>query len=217
MPSWLFCAPKGGGALLLILASASPRRAELLRRLGLDFLVVPSRCRETVLASASSPAEAVLCAARAKAEEVSRRYPEALVIAADTIVACSGRLLGKPRDAEEAREMLRLLSGRWHEVWTGVVVCHRASGRSAEEAVLTRVCFRDLTEAEIEGYIATGEPFDKAGSYAIQGYGGLLVERIEGCYTNVVGLPLTRLALMLRGFGVELFGRRVPPEDEGAS
>ncbi len=203
--------------MLLVLASASPRRAELLRRLGLDFLVVPSGCLE-VVAGASSPSETVLSVARAKAEEVSRRYPGALVLGADTVVACAGRLLGKPRDAGEAREMLQLLAGRCHEVWTGVVLCHAASGRWEEEAVCTRVYFRDLTEAEIEAYIATGEPFDKAGSYAIQGYGALLVERIEGCYTNVVGLPLTRLALMLRKFGVDLLGGpRVPPDDERPS
>lgn len=150
------------------------------------------------------PEQAVVRLAEAKAREVARRRPCDVVVGADTVVALDGQLLGKPADPEQAREMLRRLSGRRHQVWTGLAVVRDADGRWVLHAERTDVTFRRLTEREIERYIRLGEGMDKAGGYAAQGAGALLVERIEGCFFNVVGLPLSRLAELLRGFGIEL-------------
>ena len=187
----------------IILASASPRREFLLKQIGLDFQVIPS-CVEEIVDSQLEPQEMVLKLAKLKAEAVAREYPEAIVLGADTIVCCEGRVLGKPRNREEAAKMLHFLSGRVHEVVSGVVLQRLIPESVRGEAVTTRVKFRNLTDEEIAGYIATGEPFDKAGAYGIQGMGALLVEKIEGCYFNVVGLPLSRLPDMFREFGVDL-------------
>lgn len=142
--------------------------------------------------------------AAGKAEEVAAFKPGALVIGADTLVTAEGRLLGKPRDEQEAQEMLAFLSGRRQEVYTGVALYCAAKNRKMVDCEMTMVQFRTLTGREIEGYIRSGEPMDKAGAYGIQGLGAVLVERIEGCFFNVVGLPLTRLTLMLKGFGLEV-------------
>ena len=186
----------------LVLASVSPRRAELLAVLGLDFRVVPSLFSEDHAERPAEPIGLVESLALGKAAEVAARMQKALVIGADTIVTLAAKILEKPRDEQEARDMLRMLSGRWHRVYTGVALVETDSGRSAIAHECTRVKFRPLAEDEIGAYAATGEPLDKAGAYGIQGRGAVLVERIEGCYTNVVGLPMARLAVMLREFGV---------------
>ncbi len=190
----------------IILASASPRRISLLRSLGVSFRVVPSQIEEDMNPSLPAP-ELALRQAGQKARAVACKYPEAIVLGADTVVCCEGEILGKPRDYQEALRMLRLLSGRSHEVSTGLALIQESTGRMREEVVTTKVFFRVLSEKEIQGYLATGESFDKAGGYGIQGYGALLIEKIEGCYFNVVGLPLAKLGVMLKEFGVDLLCR----------
>lgn len=187
----------------IILASQSPRRRELLARMGLgEFQVRPARGEE-VMDETLPPWQLVERLSRQKAEEVAADAGKnALVIAADTVVAVDGRVLGKPGDEAGAAEMLALLSDREHTVYTGVTVC--LGGRQVTEHEATQVRFRPLTEKEIRQYIATGEPMDKAGAYGIQGYGALLVEGIEGDYFNVVGLPVCRLGRILAGLGVDV-------------
>ena len=174
-----------------ILASASPRRRELLALAGLAFEVCAPGADETLLPG-EDPQAAALRLAALKAEEAAARHPGACIVAADTIVvAPGGEMLGKPTDAADAARMLGLLSGREHRVVTGV--CLRCGTRARRFAQETSVKFYPLTRAEIERYIATGEPMDKAGAYGIQGRGALLVESIAGDYFNVVGLPIARL------------------------
>jgi septum formation protein len=185
----------------VILASASPRRASLLRELGWDFHIVPPGIEESLL-DGVPPQEQAVHIASEKADIVSEDFPEALVIAADTIVVLDGGILGKPRDSREAVRMLTLLEGKTHSVITGVAV--RLNGRSAEGFEETKVTFRDLSDSEIQAYFSGGESMDKAGAYAIQGWGSLLVSSIEGCYFNVVGLPLYRLSRILEEMGVAL-------------
>lgn len=182
-----------------VLASSSPRRQALLQQIGAPFVVdVPRDVDETVhpLESGALAAERL---ARAKAEEVATRHPGAWVIAADTLVCLGERILGKPADAAEAVRMLEAMSGRAHVVVTGVAVVH--PGGIDVEVDTTEVQFRPLDRTEIEAYVATGEPLDKAGSYGLQGRGVLFVEGIRGDHTNVVGLPLGRLGLMLQRLG----------------
>ena len=191
----------------IILASASPRRAELLKRLGVSFSAVPILVEELPRPEGTrgaEPRQLALKRAGDKARAVAWRYPQHLVLAADTVVWCDGRILDKPESAPEAREMLQFLSGRQHLVFTGVALHLEASGLRQEDGVATRVRFRSLSQGEIDGYLATGEPLGKAGGYGIQGYGALLVAGIEGCFYNVVGLPLARLGEMLKSFGVDL-------------
>ncbi|MGE5380314.1 MAG: Maf family protein [Methylocystaceae bacterium] len=188
----------------IILASASPRRYQLLQQLGLDFLVVPADVNENI--TAASPWELAEELARQKARRVASLYPQAIVIAADTMVVIDGQILGKPGSQDEARSMLNRLSGREHQVITGVSVQCQTRGYNKTETETTRVVFRELQSREIEAYIDSRESFDKAGAYGIQGRGALLVTRIEGCYFNVVGLPLNRLGLMLRDLGIYLLG-----------
>lgn len=191
-----------------ILASSSPRRQELLRLLGLSFQVVPSYIEEGPL-EGESPQDHVLRLCQAKAEEVGSRHPDHWVIGADTVVALDGVILGKPRGREEACEILEILQGRVHEVYTGLCVLRMRDGRCATEAVRTEVLFRGLTRREVEWYVRTGEVLDKAGAYGIQGIGGALVRRIQGSYSNVVGLPLAELVDMLRALGAwDLFSTR---------
>jgi septum formation protein len=181
----------------LVLASGSPRRRELLARLGLPFEVVPAGVDEAVLPG--EPAgEYVLRVAKDKAAAGARLRPGALVLAADTTVVLEGAILGKPGGEEEARRMVRSLSGRRHSVLTAVVL--EGAGR-ASQVVETAVWFRELSEAEVTWYAATGEPLDKAGAYALQGAGGMLVERIEGSASNVVGLPLAETVALLARAG----------------
>jgi septum formation protein len=192
----------------LILASASPRRRELLAACGLSFRVIPAAIDEHPYPN--EPAEVyVRRLALAKAEAVAQGHPGAVVLGADTIVTIDRDLLGKPRDLDEARQMLSRLSGNVHEIVTGVAVlaverAASASTRCASEVVTSRVLMRHVTEATIAWYLATGEPIDKAGAYAVQGMGGALVEWVEGSYTNVVGLPLTETLALLRRFGIPI-------------
>jgi septum formation protein len=180
-----------------ILASASPRRRALLRQIGLSFRVIPSRVEE-VNRSAMEPRRHALHWATVKAEEVAHRYPDEWVLGADTIVVLEGTVLGKPADDPAAARMLSRLSGRGHEVITGLCLVSERAAVQEQLAVETKVFMKRFTPAEIQGYIATGEPMDKAGAYGIQGVGGCLVERIEGSYSNVVGLPICETVGLLR-------------------
>ncbi|HHX73610.1 MAG TPA: septum formation inhibitor Maf [Firmicutes bacterium] len=184
----------------IILASASPRRAELLRRLGLQFTVRRSEVDESGV-TAATPAEQALLLARRKAEAVAAQEETGIIIAADTIVHLQGTILGKPAGYREAQSMLSLLSGRTHEVLTGVALIRQPEGYRAGHVETTRVTFRRLTEAEIGWYLESGEAFDKAGGYGIQGRAAVFVKKIDGCYFNVVGLPLAALWTMLTQAG----------------
>ncbi|MGE4552470.1 MAG: nucleoside triphosphate pyrophosphatase [Desulfovibrionaceae bacterium] len=192
-------------ALPLVLASASPRRLELLGSLGIDFTVRPSRAPEPAPAPGEGPDAYAMRLAGLKAAAVAEKLParldRAAVLAADTIVVLGNRVLGKPRDADDALEMLRLLRGQTHEVITGC--CLLAPGREpAHFAGRTRVRMRAATDAELIAYVATGEPMDKAGAYAIQGLAACLISHVEGSYTNVVGLPLAKVLEVLLECGV---------------
>ncbi|MEE9532546.1 MAG: Maf family protein [Syntrophobacteria bacterium] len=180
-----------------ILASGSPRRRELLRQLGFSFTVIPIRLEETSQRGMEPRGHATDCA-KEKAKEVAQQYPQQWVLAADTIVVVDEKILGKPVNVTEATAMLSRLSGRSHHVITGVCLLHAQCGVEESQAVETEVFMRRLGAADIEGYIATGEPMDKAGAYGIQGIGGCLVQRIEGSYSNVVGLPLCETVELLR-------------------
>jgi septum formation protein len=184
----------------LILASKSPRRYELLKQMGFDFEVIPSRVAENFVKT-ESPEEHVIRLAEAKAGDVARENPDRWVIAADTVVYIGRSILGKPRDREEAAEMLRRLSGQEHRVLTGFSVCHLGKKKGNQKAVETTVKVKGLTPDEIEWYVQTGELFDKAGGYAIQGIGSFMIKSIRGSYTNVVGLPLCELIQMLSRLG----------------
>jgi septum formation protein len=182
----------------LILASQSPRRAELLTRLGLRFEIVPAEIDETYI-DHEMPADHAERLARGKAIAISRRFPDALVLGSDTIVIVDADVLGKPADAADAVRMLRRLAGREHEVITGVAVATDGTVHSAIERVAVR--FRGLDPEEIDRYVATGEPLDKAGAYGIQGIGSALVESIQGDYFAVMGLPIVRTLDLLRRAG----------------
>lgn len=188
--------------MALILASKSPRRRELLAQMGLtDFEIHPA-LGEKLAQPDLTPPELVQALALHKAQEVAQAFAQSgdVVIGADTIVVLDGQVLGKPHDEAHALAMLTALSGREHHVYTGVAVLQ--DGRALVQVEDTAVWFRNASEGELRRYIATGEPMDKAGAYGIQGRGGLLVSRIQGDYTNVVGLPIVRLASMLAQFGV---------------
>lgn len=187
----------------IVLASRSPRRRELLENLGVKELVIRPAKGEEQAPEGASPAAIVEALARQKAEEIAPSVEkDAVVIAADTIVWLDGQLLGKPHSEDEAKDMLRRLSGRMHSVFTGI--CVIASGRVLCESEEAHVFFRALSDAEIDAYVATGEPMDKAGAYGAQGLASLFVERIEGSFFNVMGLPVCRLGIMLKKVGVEL-------------
>lgn len=186
----------------IILASASPRREQLLRQVRCEFRVLPSSAEENNEADLS-PAELVQVHALAKARDVAVQVsPGDTIIGADTIVVLDGKVYGKPGDEEVACQMLSELAGRTHSVWSGVAVIR--DGMCFTDAVETRVTLSPLTSAQIRRYAATGEPLDKAGAYAAQGLGAVFVERIEGCYSNVVGLPLQALSRLMSQAGVEL-------------
>ena len=182
----------------LILASASPRRRELLAQAGYQFEVQASSVPESRRAGEDAIRFATRLA-REKAEAVYARHQPAIVLGADTVVVCDGEVMGKPADPADAERMLLLLAGRTHQVVTGVAVVWGSSSPPAIEvaAELTQVTMRTLSPEEVSRYVATGEPMDKAGAYAIQGYAGRWIPRISGCYFNVVGLPLALVAAML--------------------
>lgn len=177
----------------LILASGSPRRREILDTMGLAFSVDVSDADESF---AGTPEEMVLELSRRKAQAVASRHSGAMILAADTVVFAD-EVLGKPHSEAEARRMLTELSGRWHSVYTGVAMIDTRSGKTLSRADVTRVHFVALTAEDIDAYVATGEPLDKAGAYGIQGRGGMLIDRIEGSYSNVVGLPMALVRSML--------------------
>jgi len=197
----------------IILASSSPRRQELLQRLGLAFEKRAAAVEESMPGEAGmiKPAGLVKKLAVEKARAVAGEVDKSgttLVIGADTVVVHQGKVLGKPSGAEEAEAMLRRLQGSTHEVFTGLAVVQVSGGRKGREEIAcerTLVRFRPISDEEIRRYVATGEPLDKAGAYAIQGLGAVFVEGIEGCFFNVVGLPLARMAKMLSSFGVSVF------------
>jgi septum formation protein len=167
---------------------------------GLDVDVIPSRIEENFV-KGESPRKHVLRLAEAKAVDVGNQYPDCWVIAADTVVYVDHSILGKPKNREEAKKMLRRLSGKEHRVLTGFSVHHLKKGKGDREAVQTAVKVKKLTQAEMEWYVETGEPFDKAGGYAVQGIGSFMIESIKGSYTNVVGLPICELIQMLVRLG----------------
>lgn len=181
----------------LILGSRSPRRRRILDGLGLDFSVDPPDVPETAVGG-ESPDAHVIRLARAKAEAVAARHDVGTVLSADTIVLLDGRLLGKPRDPDDAARMLREIRGRWHDVLTGLAVVRCSDGALASGHERTRVLVRNLTDGEVDAYVACGEPLDKAGSYGVQECGAAVVERVDGCFYNVVGLPVVRLCRVLQ-------------------
>ncbi|MBQ5968601.1 MAG: septum formation inhibitor Maf [Clostridia bacterium] len=183
----------------LILASASPRRKELLNRAGYRFDVCPSDADETLPVGCGAK-EAVALLAQKKAASVAARFPGAVVLGCDTVVALDNVILGKPQNEADAAAMLRRLSGRVHTVWSGVCITDGARTETFCEA--TAVEFFPLSDETVASYLATGEPFDKAGAYGIQGFGGVLVRRFDGDYCNVVGLPLAQCARVLASFDV---------------
>ena len=189
---------------MIILASKSPRRKQLLSMMGLEFTVQTADIDETMDKSQTPEHEVAAVSAR-KAEKIAREHPDDIIISADTIVVIDGKILGKPKDEEDAANMLRLLSGRTHTVYTGLTVY--ANGESKTQVVGTEVTFRELSDAEIAAYIRTGEPMDKAGSYGIQGYGSMFVSHLNGDYFCVMGLPVCTLGEMLREAGVEILGQ----------
>ena len=190
----------------LILASASPRRRELLALICPKFEIIPSTFDESEMPNDLTPEEHVAASAAEKARDVAACVDDGIVISADTVVSIDDHILGKPVDEADAKRMLRLLSGRTHQVHTGLHVIKIFDGKRQErkDTECTDVRFRGLTNAMIERYIATGEPLDKAGAYAIQGRGSVLIEGISGCYFNVVGLPVYKLSLILEDFGLVL-------------
>ena len=173
----------------IILASRSPRRRYLLEKAGIEFSVIPSEVDERSV-SLSTPESYVIRLAEAKAADISYKYPDCWIIGADTIVFVDHTILGKPASRDEARAMLKRLSAKTHQVHTGYCICRQASNHFYSQSVTTDVSFKNLSQAEIDWYIGSGEPFDKAGAYAIQGIGTLWVSRLNGSYTNVVGLPV---------------------------
>lgn len=180
----------------IVLASASPRRRALLKQIGLRFVVDPSNYDEKI----DSPEILSLH----KAQEVVKRHKDALIIAADTLVVYKDKILGKPKTAQSAKAMLRLLSGKMHIVITGFAVLDTKNGQCVTKSVETKVFMKKLSSREINSYVATGEPLDKAGGYGIQEQGSIFVRKIEGDFFNVVGLPLSALAEVLKKFGITL-------------
>lgn len=187
-----------------ILASASPRRRQLLGEMGLTFSVVPSGVDEEYH-EGESVRDHVMRLSREKAQAVSVRNPDAWVLGADTIVIIDGKVLGKPDTEEEARGMLKTLSGREHHVITGFAIVHTGMNIVINDAVKSRVTFKTLLEDELEWYVRTDEPYDKAGAYAVQGKAAFFIKEIRGSYTNVVGLPLCEVVSALKGVGAVVF------------
>ncbi len=187
----------------IILASASPRRKELLKRTGLRFKTEPSNYKEEIPAGLE-PHELARNISLEKAQVVATKHRSSVVIAADTIVVLDSHIMGKPHTDTDAHNMLELLGGRTHSVITGFSIIDTANNKTISRSVETMVYFKKLATAEIDAYVQTGEPLDKAGAYAIQGLGALLIERIEGDYYNVIGLPLSALAGALKEFGINI-------------
>ncbi len=191
----------------IILASQSPRRRELLENIGLEFEVKVDNSPE-IVDETMEIEEIVKCLSAKKAENVSKTLDneDCVVIAADTVVAFEDRILGKPKDEEDAKNMLKILSGNVHFVYTGISVLDNKTGKRISDFEKTKVRFREITDSEINSYIKSGEPMDKAGSYGIQGLGSVFVEKICGDYFNIVGLPVSKLCGILKNeFGIGIF------------
>ncbi|WP_138204034.1 Maf-like protein [Haloimpatiens lingqiaonensis] len=189
----------------LVLASASPRRKEILGKVTENFTVVVSTFEEDTVKYKGDIQWYVKELSKGKAETVSANLKnEALVIGCDTVVSLQGNILGKPKDEQDAFFMLKSLSGKWHEVYSGITIINTKTNKFLSECVCTKVKFSHISDDDIKKYIETKEPMDKAGAYGIQGFAGIFVEKIEGCYYNVVGLPLNKLNFMMRDMGVNL-------------
>ncbi|MEK6264852.1 MAG: Maf-like protein [Clostridium sp.] len=189
----------------IILASASERRAELLTKITSNFKIKTSEFEESDIPFSGSCGDYVMALARGKAMDITSSVKKpAAIIGCDTVVYFNGKVLGKPKDSAEAFQMLSDLSGNTHEVYTGIAVINTETQEISTEYVCTEVKFSKLSEEEINNYIETGESFDKAGAYGIQGAASLFVEHVKGCYYNVVGLPVNKLYFMLREMGVNL-------------
>ena len=188
----------------IILASASPRRKELLSSIGLEFKVIPSQIEENI-EDKSFSTELTERLAYEKAEDVAKKtcYP-ALVIGSDTVVVINSYILGKPKDKKDAFNMLKMLSGNTHRVISSIALIDTETGKVLKDSVISEVTFKELSDREINAYIETGEPVDKAGAYAIQGYAGMFVKSINGCYSNIVGISTYKLARMLAELGVNV-------------
>ena len=201
---------------MLILASSSPRRIELLRRLGIRFEVRKPLWETRIISD--DPVEVARYVALEKARNVAGFYTEGIVIGADTIVVIDNKILGKPRSIDEAREFLMMLSGRYHEVITGIALIDAATNKEVVDHEVTRVKFKELSNEEIELYIKSGEPMDKAGAYGIQGLAAFFIERIEGDYYNVVGLPIHKLyKLLLKEFNYDLLKIAIENRDKAST
>jgi septum formation protein len=187
-----------------VLASASPRRDEILKRLGMRFRVDPSRIAEPEREKHEPPPRYAMRVAHLKAAEVAKRHTSGMVIGVDTIVVLGNNILGKPENRADARSMLQRLSGRWHEVVSGICLTDCGRGRTRTHFGRSRVHFRRLSPQDIEWYLKTGEYRDKAGAYGIQGHASLLIDRIEGCYFNIVGFPTAAFVKLCRAFGIDL-------------
>ncbi len=187
-----------------ILASASPRRQEILARLKMTFHVDPSQTPEPAGRPDENPHEYVIRIARLKAKEVGKNYKSGMVIAADTVVVLDGNILGKPSTREEAQGMLQSLAGRWHQVYSGVCLFDCKLRRSRAAYSCTRVHFRRLSPADIHWYLDSGEYRDKAGAYAVQGYASLFIDKMEGCYFNIVGFPVATFEKLCRKMKIDL-------------
>jgi septum formation protein len=188
----------------IVLASQSPRRKWLLEQIGLEFEIIPSNFDENIENKKFSK-KLIESIAYEKAKEVAKRVPnDVLIIAADTVVIFKNQILGKPLDEEDAHKMLEKLSNKTHEVITSIAIIDKQEDKTLINSKISKVKFKKLSEREITDYIKTGEPMDKAGSYGIQAYGSLFVEKIDGCYNNIVGLPLNMLSEMLKSFGIHL-------------
>lgn len=186
----------------VILASSSPQRKELFKKLGVQFKAVPSDFYENLNLSLS-PRRLAMYLARGKAEAVRKKYPKTIIVAADTIVVFGKKVLGKPKTCCTAQKMLKMLSGKCHSVITGFTIIDGVREKSVSGFAETKVYFRKLSSEKINRYIRSGEPLDKAGAYAIQGRGAIFVDKIEGDYYNVVGFPLSRIANALKSLGVK--------------
>jgi septum formation protein len=187
----------------IILASASPRRKEILATTGLGFTVCKSRYEEDLTIS-KEPRSLARFLSRKKAEAVAQMYSDAVIIAADTFIVYKNKLLGKPASPDDARRMLKMLSGKVHSVITGFTIIDSKNNKRISRSLETKVYFKKLTKGEINAYVRSGEPLDKAGAYAIQGRGAVFIEKIEGDFFNVVGLPVCALAESLKKFGIKI-------------
>lgn len=187
----------------IILASQSLRRKELLERIGLKFEIAPSSYEEDMTLK-MTPAKLVEHLSLGKAQDVAQKYNDAIVIGADSIIALGNEVFGKPKTPERAKEMLRELSGRAHLAITGFSIIDTKTGKQVSKSVETKVYFKKLSEEEIDAYVATGEPLDKGGAYGIQMRGGIFVEKVEGDFFNIVGLPIFELVAELKKFGIEI-------------